>query len=101
MSATGGTPIYIPTLASMKGAVMAKKTIMAVLAVIFVASLIGLVSSGYSSDHINKSSCGSTDANAVSAKKWATGTAVIDALIMAGSLVTIGYLLFVHSRASQ
>lgn len=97
--AAEGTTVFIPSVASMKGAVMARKTVMTGLAIIFVTSMAGLITSGYCSDHINKSSCGGTDAHALTAKKWATGTAVIDALIMAGSLVTIGYILFVKSRA--
>lgn len=92
-----GTSIYVPSLGSMKKAVITNKTAMTGLAVVFVASFAGMVINAYCSDHINKSSCIKTDKSAKDAKRWATGGAVINGILTAGSLAAMGYLVYTHS----
>jgi hypothetical protein len=65
------------------------------LAIVFIAGFVSMVTSAYCADHIHRSSASATDANLKMAYEWAWGTAVLGALIAAGSLVTIGYYLFV------
>ena len=61
--------------------------------VVLVLAFTGMVTSAYTADHIKNSSCSmSTDAKLSSAYKWATGSAVLSAILtvaMAGVMIKV------------
>jgi hypothetical protein len=74
------------------------KQLVSTVLVVLVIAFAGIVSCSYTADHIKKSKCSmSTDASLNDAYKWATGSAVVSALL---TLALVGVLVKVAWKRS-
>jgi len=85
---------FVPSIGQIKATYVGNKTAIISLFLILAASFAAMITSAYCADHISKSSCGKTDPDAIKAHQWATTSAVLGALVSAGSVVGCLYLLY-------
>lgn len=85
------TNVFAPSLMSK---VSANKSMMIGSAVVLAGAFAAMVTSAYTADHIQKSSCDrKKDAKLENAYKWSWSTAVICGLISAGTAGSMAYVV--------
>jgi hypothetical protein len=88
--------LALPSIDTVRSAVVSNRTAMTALAVVFIFSFFGMITSAVCADHIGRSPALAKDEDLQTARQWALWSAIISGLVAGGSVIGVGYLVYSH-----